>query len=859
MAVTETRLKPDDKFKIKNFLIHRKDRAQRAGGVALLIKKGIAHKEMTSNNSRIENISVQLINGVIITACYARPTLRLLEQDLEEIFQQGTKIVAMGDLNARHRLWRNRTNNTRGTLVRDYATINDIQILTTNTPTHYPQNNYTPSYIDIILNKNVHNLPDPTTINELPSDHLPVVLDWQTTIDREGTQSVWNYKNVNWRHYRQILNNNTIINNKITDIETLEQELTKLTNNIQEARGQITKKVQSKPIEDRLPDDILNLIRLKNKIRKRWQIRHNPIDRQRVRDLQNNIRTKIYDYKNKAWNDTLRGLSTQDNSLWRLTRRLKSKFNNILTLNNTVQTDKQKANTLAEHLEQTYSGQPNLTQEQDNITDTVRRTIQNKYPIPPTVWRRLYSSPKDIKTIITRLSNNKAPGEDEISPILLKNIPTKTILQLTYIINATIRLQHFPGRWKESVVIPILKPGKNPAESESYRPISLLSIIAKIAERNLLNKLTDIYEIDKKFQDEQFGFRSGHSTVLLIAKFLQDTLDKMNQRQSTIALALDIKKAFDTVWINGLTYKLLAIHNLPPYIITLLYSYMTNRQFRVRVGNSLSELKRAKTGVPQGSVIAPKLYNLYMTDFPTHPTTKIGMFADDTLIYAHSYYVNAARTHVNYHLLKIKPWLQHWKITLNENKCEGIILTKKFTNITMNIPLKINNTQIPFRKKLKYLGVVIDQRLHFHRHTSNIIQKAFLTTQNLYALMAPGSHLDPTNKLTIYKQIIRPTLTYAAPIWCGITDTQTARLQRIQNKMLRCVTSAPRYTKIEDLHNMTNMPTFRQYIEDISDKFYRQKTQNSTLTQNITQTRHTHDVKHKPLYKRLPIFYEDLP
>ena len=132
-----------------------------------------------------------------------------------------------------------------------------------------------------------------------------------------------------------------------------------------------------------------------------------------------------------------------------------------------------------------------------------------------------------------------------------------------------------------------------------------------------------------------------------------------------------------------------------------------------------------------------------------------------------------------------------------------------------------------------------------------------MAMQSLYALLSKSSALSPQNKLIIYNQIIRPVLTYAAPAWCSISDSQMARIQRFQNRILRLVMSADRFARTRDLHDFTNQQLINEYIYDLSNKFYNIKIQNTELTRNITHTRQTDNVKHRPIYSRLPIFFQD--
>lgn len=228
-------------------------------------------------------------------------------------------------------------------------------------------------------------------------------------------------------------------------------------------------------------------------------------------------------------------------------------------------------------------------------------------------------------------------------------------------------------------------------------------------------------------------------------------------------------------------------------------AYLAGRTFQVRVGDSVSDLKGVHSGVPHGAVLAPLLFNLFTTDIPTFPGTNLAMFADDVLIYTSSFSANVARQKIQNHLHKLIPWYSKWKIGINASKCDAVVLSRRKTERTIHIPIKINNIPINPTPSIKYLGVVVDSGLYFHRHVTKILGTAFGAGQKLYALLNKFSPLSPDNKLLLYRQIIRPVLTYAAPVWSGISDSQTKRLQVMQNTYLRNVTQSERRTRIRTI------------------------------------------------------------
>ncbi|XP_060527429.1 probable RNA-directed DNA polymerase from transposon BS isoform X1 [Cylas formicarius] len=798
-----------------------------------------------------------------ICLAYNSPHNMITLQDMDTVFSQSQKVLLAGDLNARHVTWNNHVNNRNGLTIFNYATHNLLAVHTSDTPTHYPINGTTPTFIDIVVNKDVTNFIPPVAPNVLPSDHSPLVFQ-VTNVHKEQTdRPTYVYKNVDWRRYRHILNQTTTINPNIQNVPTLEKEVEELTANIQNARNIVARKVILKPLEDRLPDDIVERIRMKNSVRKRWQRTRRPQDRQQYLRLQDEIRVAIYTHKNRIWADRLEALSSTDKSLWRLTKCLRRSFPPIPTLEGGHMTDLDKAECLAAHLRDVHTPAPN-TIEDHRLFETEAPTVDD-LPAPepaPNIRRHLHVTLDELRAIIKTLPYNKAPGPDNISNILLRNLPRKAIIKLLYILKAVLVLQHFPAQWKKSIVIPICKPGKDPKLLNSYRPISLLNTMSKVAERIILTRINNFAEKQNLTPEFQFGFRKGRSTLHPVAKLAHETVLAFNRRMLTVATLLDMEKAFDTVWHNGLLYKLGHVLNFPPNLTRLIGSYLQGRTFSVRVNNTLSVPGVINAGVPQGTVLAPRLYTLYIADIPTHPKTQILQYADDTIIYSHSHRAEIANRQILFHLRSVLPFFQKWKLKLNPSKTEQIILTRKFffNNDNRIIQkLNIHNTIIEPKTRVNYLGFTLDQPLKFGPHINRRIQQTSAAIHKLYPLTCRGSALSIPNKILIFKTILRPILLYGAPIFGGAAQSHFTKLQRFQNKILRHATNKGRYIRIRTLHEISQVPHLRDYINTISDKFFRVQIHQSPLTTDITNRRHIDGLnQHKLLYQHLPLFNEDI-
>jgi hypothetical protein len=407
-------------------------------------------------------------------------------------------------------------------------------------------------------------------------------------------------------------------------------------------------------------------------------------------------------------------------------------------------------------------------------------------------------------------------------------------VQLHYIINAVVELQYFPQAWKNAIVIPIPKAGKK-SDPGNFRPISLLNTLGKLTEKILLRRLTRLDKQLKLTRDEQFGFRPRHDTSQQVVRIVTDIAFNYNKDKVTAMALLDIQKAFDRVWVQGLVFKMIE-NKIPANFVKLLYSYLTGRTLQVKVNRTLSEKRPIKAGVPQGSILGPKLFSIFINDVPAFAKTSLALYADDTAIYAHSFNAEVATRQVQIQVNLLEKYFDKWLIQINAAKTEAILFAKKFTNTKIITPLKVKNRKVLTQSSVKYLGVHLDTRLTYHTHIDKTLTRAKATLHALYPLFSKQSKLTSGNKLKLYKTIVRPVLTYAAPVWCSITNTTMIKPQRFQNKCLRLATNSGRYIKIKDLHDIANIEMLRDHVDRLSTSFYLNRLGYNPLTRQVIKT-----------------------
>lgn len=271
---------------------------------------------------------------------------------------------------------------------------------------------------------------------------------------------------------------------------------------------------------------------------------------------------------------------------------------------------------------------------------------------------------------------------------------------MTFLLNFLLRTGHFPLSWKIATVILIKKPGKGKTNPDNYRPISLLTSLSKIFEKVIHTRLQNyLYSADliPKFQ---FGFRSNHSTVQQLFRITEYISNSFEKHCHTGSVFIDVSKAFDKVWYEGLLYKL-KLFNTPKYLFNIIKSFLSNKQFSVKINDSNSNLQPISAGVPQDSKLGPILFNIFISDISESPRTNMALFADDTAIYSESRNLEATTYNLQNHLNILSRWCKSWKIQINASKSSAVIFSLR--RYSTPPPLKFDSESIPWQPFVKYL------------------------------------------------------------------------------------------------------------------------------------------------------------
>ena len=412
----------------------------------------------------------------------------------------------------------------------------------------------------------------------------------------------------------------------------------------------------------------------------------------------------------------------------------------------------------------------NYFQSQFNKDNQLLPHQSTSKPTPPKV------EPAGIMKMIKGLKAGKAPGPDGLKKTDLMIDVEQTSVCLSYIYDASLTQGKLPEKWKEAYVTPIHKSGSRTLPN-NYRPISLTSIPCKMLEHIVLSNLLSI--IDEKLYNRQHGFRKGLSCETQLCATLHDILKATDTRLPVHAAVLDFTKAFDRVPHMMLMEKLRKIANIDDYMLCWIHDFLTNRTQRVVLDGQFSQSLRVTSGVPQGSVLGPVLFLVFINDLPECIDCSVGLFADDTLVY-HTIQHQQDITRFQENLNALGLWAKQWGMSFNINKSKIIA----FNSRNEVPPYTMDGTVLEYVPSTKYLGVVLQENLKFDEHIHNKTQDA----RKQLGMVKRALYWAPEKaRLTGYKSLCLPHLEYAAAAWDPSTKKDIDEIENVQDSATRFI------------------------------------------------------------------------
>ena len=825
-CLQETFLKTVDNISLKGFNsyhhIHT-DCQKPSGGSSIFVKSSCPQRKINLNTElQAIAISVTLDREITICSVYIPPSFSLKIEHLDSLLKQlPSPYLLLGDFNGHNILWGNKENNSRGELIENFITNNDICLMNdkSNTYMHDPTGSF--SSIDLSLCHPSLFLDFNWSVckDQHHSDHFPIVIKSNTSTVEDHNPK-WKLNKANWEVF-QSLCTETIT---VESFKDSSDPLSDFTSSLIDISSKCIPKTSTNPTKSNpwYNDECKEAIKTRKKALNKFKKYPTKDNLNEVKVFRAKARRTIKISKRKSWRSYVSKINhkTPIKKVWDMIRKIsgKTKSPNYTHLNHPVTETKSTSKfDIAETLGETFlnnSCSRNYSEKFQKIKAEQEKIKLNFKSANTEEYNNLFNFDELLDAI--KQSHDSATGPDEIHYQMLKHLPESSLQALLGIFNHIWTTGDFPENWRLATVIPIPKPGKDHAEPTNYRPIALTSCLCKTLERMINKRLIWYLESNNLLSRYQSGFRTGRSTNDNLVKLETFIRDAFVKKEHVVAVFFDLEKAYDTTWRYGIMkdiHKLGLRGRLPTFI----ESFLADRAMQVRVGSTLSDLYDQEQGVPQGGVLSTTLFNIKINDIVKclDNLTDCSLYVDDFCICFRSKSMRTIERHLQQNLNKIEHWATNngFKFSKSKTQCVHFCQLRKQHDDPV---LTLYGSPIPVVQEYKYLGLIFDKKLSFIPHIKYLKAKCLKSLNILKVLSHTTWGADRTTLLQLYRSLIRSKLDYGSIVYGSARKSYLAMLDPIHHQGLRLALGAFRTSPTASLYVEADEPSLNTRREKLS-------------------------------------------
>ena len=802
ILISETWLKPSlssTSYSLPGFQLFRNDRTERGGGgVGIYLRNNIPASVVSCSSSQsvgsleylflvVELNHKKLLLGVLYSPNDKVNYFGALEDVLENLLCQYDHIICMGDLNTCLL-----KNDTRANQLKTLHDSYNLHILPMSSPTHYFPN-CRPSLIDIISVSNPDLVTSHGQLTAPFSFHDLIFLSYKLRPPKVRGKIYLqrNFKHIDLERFRKDLRNvnwsHIISLTSIDDmVESLTTELINIFNIHAPVRPVRMKHAPAPWLTPVIKRCMAKRDRAKTK-NKRYPCEENFTAYKKLRNICNRM---CRDAKRRYIHNTIQNLSQAQ--VWRF---LESLGVGKATNRQQIAVD---LNVLNSHFTN-----PNLNINAQIKSQTLATLSCTVLP-DSTPFSFKTVSEEEVKKCVHSIST-KAIGSDNLSLEMILPVLEDITPVVTHIINFSLSRNVFPSQWKNAYVIPLPKSSNSTTVTE-YRPISILPVLSKVLETIVHNQLYSFLSSNNLLCPYQSGFRPFHSTVSALLNITEDIRCAMDNTKLTAMVLLDFSSAFSSVDFDILLATLRAV-NIPSTVINWFHSYLFGRRQCVKVNDKTSTWLDLTAGVPQGGVLSPLLFSIFINNISKVISSPYHLYADDLQLYRHSYLSELPETIalLNDDLTAIQSWAETFGLSVNPKKSQAIIISSSRLGSKINwnsVPkILFSGIQIPYHDKVRNLGLTFDSNMTWTSHINELSKRMHFSYRSLKRLQY---FLPFKTKIMLAQCLLMPIIDYADVCYLDVTEELTNKLERLQNLAIRFIYGLRKYDHVSQFRAQLN-------------------------------------------------------
>ena len=826
ICLQETFVKAADLFSIRGFQGYFSPASDSAaGGVAILIRDALSSPVSLSTSLQAVAVRVTLHRPLTICCLYVPPSYRLHPQLLKDlIVQLPPPFLLLGDFNAHSPLWGDVRTCSKGLIVEDFLIDNDLFLFNDLSPTYLHPATGTFTAIDLSICSPSVALDFSWRVlgDSHGSDHFPIVLcSSEPSVSSRPPR--WQLRKANWEEFQRLCNERlslSVFDGGDDPVAVFSDVL----RDIASVCIPQTSTVPRRLCRPWFTDECRVAIRQRKRALRVFKRFPTPENLQRVKRSRAFARRTVRAARRRSWREFVSRLSSRTpvRKTWDMVRKISGKSvrsppSHLVVDGRVVESLPEVAAQLARSFSRHSSA------ESGSRAFQRFRAAKEKTPLPfESDDSEVYNAPFSARELHASLNraHNTSPGPDNIPYEFLKHLPMPSFNLLLHIFNSIWCSGSFPPSWREAVVIPVPKPGKDATVPSNYRPIALTSCVCKTFERMVNDRLVWFLESKKLITSVQCGFRKRRSTLDHLVRLEALIREGFVRRQHCVGVFFDLEKAYDTTWKYGILSDMFSM-GLRGRLPLLIKEFLCDRIFKVRLGSCLSGSYPQEMGVPQGSILSVTLFSIKINSIVRElsPNVESFLYVDDFLIICRSCHMTFIQRQLQCTLDKLQGWSDKNGFKFSKSKTVCVHFCQ-IRGLHPDPDLRLDGALIPVVEQTRFLGLLFDRKLSFIPQ----IKSLRLSCSNALNLIRVVSNCNWGGSsevlLRLYRALVRSKLDYGSVVYGSARRSYLSRLDPIHHKGIRLSLGAFRTSPVESLYAEAREPSLYLRRRQLSLKYY---------------------------------------